>query len=133
MDAHVKDVVGEMSKASDEVRITFPAVVKALMDVGIERYHADLVAGRKTYYLPDGDFEEVQVHPVGGAAREFSAEGVEKAVRSIQREEIRYREFCRLIADAGCVGYFVSLAGRRAVYYGRTADAHIEWFPAAKP
>jgi uncharacterized protein YbcV (DUF1398 family) len=133
MDAHVKDVVGEMSKASDEKRITFPAVVKALMEVGIERYHADLVAGRKTYYLPDGDFEEVQVHPVGGAAREFSAEGVEKAVRSIQREEIRYREFCRLIADAGCVGYFVSLAGRRAVYYGRTADAHIGWFPAAKP
>jgi uncharacterized protein YbcV (DUF1398 family) len=133
MDAHVKDVVGEMSKASDEKRITFPTVVKALMEVGIERYHADLVAGRKTYYLPDGDFEEVQVHPVGGAAREFSAEGVEKAVRSIQREEIRYREFCRLIADAGCVGYFVSLAGRRAVYYGRTADAHIGWFPAAKP
>ena len=133
MDDHVKDIVREMSKASDEERITFPAVVKALMAVGIERYHADLVAGRKTYYLPDGDFEEVDVHKVGGAAREFSAEGVEKAVRSIQREEIRYREFCRLIADAGCVGYFVSLAGRRAVYYGRTGDAHIEWFPGAKP
>ena len=60
MDAHVKDVVREMSKASDEERITFPEVVKALMEVGIERYHADLVAGRKTYYLPDGDFEEVE-------------------------------------------------------------------------
>ena len=68
MDAHVKDVVREMSKASDEERITFPEVVKALMEVGIERYHADLVAGRKTYYLPDGDFEEVEVHKVGGAA-----------------------------------------------------------------
>ena len=31
MDAHVKDVVREMSKASDEERITFPEVVKALM------------------------------------------------------------------------------------------------------
>jgi uncharacterized protein YbcV (DUF1398 family) len=133
MDAHVRDVVREMSKASDEERITFPAVVKALMEVKIERYHADLVAGRKIYYLPDGDLEEVEVDKVGGAAREFSAEGVEKAVRSIQREEIRYREFCRLIADAGCVGYFVSLAGRRAVYYGRTADTHIEWFPGARP
>jgi uncharacterized protein YbcV (DUF1398 family) len=118
MDAHVRDVVREMSKASDEERITFPAVVKALMEVKIERYHADLVAGRKVYYLPDGDLEEVEV---------------EKAVRRIQREEIRYREFCRLIADAGCVGYFVSLVGRRAVYYGRTADAHIEWFPGARP
>ena len=133
MDARVKDVVREMSKASDEERVTFPEVVKALMEVGVERYHADFVAGRKTYYLPDGGFEEVEVHKVGGAAREFSAAGVEKAVRSIQRQQIAYREFCRLIADAGCVGYFVSLAGRRAVYYGRTGDEHVEWFPGAKP
>ncbi len=133
MDADVKDVVREMSRASDEERVTFPEVVKALMDVQIERYHADLVAGRKTYYLPDGGFEEVEVDKVGGAAREFSAAGVEKAVRAIQRQQIAYREFCRLIADAGCVGYFVSLAGRRAVYYGRTGDEHVEWFPGAKP
>ena len=64
MDAHVKDVLREMSKASDQERITFPEVVKALTEVGIERYHADLVAGRKTYYLPDGDFEDVEVHEV---------------------------------------------------------------------
>ena len=43
MNAHVKDVVREMSEASDEERITFPEVVKALMEVGIERYHADLL------------------------------------------------------------------------------------------
>jgi uncharacterized protein YbcV (DUF1398 family) len=133
MDAHVKDVVREMSKASDEERVTFPEVVKALMEVGIERYHADLVTSRKTYYLANGDFEEVEVHEVGDAAMRFSAEGVEKAVRAIQRQEIAYRKFCRLIADAGCVGYLVSLAGRRAVYYGRTGDEHVEWFPGAKP
>jgi len=92
----------------------------------------DLVAGRKTYYLADGDFEEVEVHKVVGAAMTFSAEGVEKAVRAIQRQEIAYRGFCRQIAEAGCVGYFVSLAGRRAVYYGRAGDEHVEWFPGAK-
>ena len=133
MDAQVKKVVREMSEASDEEHITFPEVVKALMAVHIERYHADLVAGRKTYYLPNGDFEEVEVHKAGGAAMTFSVEGVEKAVRAIQRREIAYREFCRQIADAVCVGYFVSLAGRRAVYYGRVGDEHVEWFPGAKP
>ena len=133
MNAHVKDVVREMSEASDEERITFPEVVKALAQVGIERYHADLVAGRKTYYMPDGDFEEVAVHKAGGAAMKFSAEGVEKAVRAIQRQEIAYGEFCRRIADAGCVGYFVSLAGRRAVYYGRRRGRACQWFPGAKP
>ena len=133
MNARMKDVVREMSEASDQERITFPDVVKALTEVGIERYHADLLAGRKTYYLPAGDFEDVEVHKVVGAARAFSAGGVEKAVRAIQRQAIAYREFCRQIADAGCVGYFVSLAGRRAVYYGRTGDEHVEWFPGAKP
>jgi uncharacterized protein YbcV (DUF1398 family) len=133
MEDHVKEVVHEMSKASDEERITFPEVVNALMEVKIERYHADLVVGRKTYYLSDGDFEETQTHKAGGAALAFSAEGVEKAVRAIQRQEIAYREFCHRIADAGCVGYFVSLAGRRAVYYGRTGDEYVERFPGAKP
>ena len=133
MDAHVKNLVREMSNASDEERIAFPAVVKALMEVGIERYHADLFAGRRTYYLPDGDFEEVEAHKVGDSAREFSAAGVEQAVRASQRLEIGYREFCRRIAAAGCVGYFVSLTGRRALYYGRTIDTHVEWFPGAKP
>ena len=134
MDAHVKDVVREMIKASDEERITFPAVVKALMEVKVERYRADLVTGRKTYYLADGDFEDVEVHKVGGAPGEFSAEGVEKAVRAMSSaRRSGYRKFCRLIADAGCVGYFVSLTGRRAVYYGRTGDEHVEWFPGAKP
>jgi len=132
MDDKVKKVVREMSEASDEERITFPEVAKALMEAGIERYHTDLVAGRKTYYLPEGDFEETKSTIAGGAATTFSAEGVEKAVRAIQRQEIAYREFCRRIADAGCVGYFVSLAGRRAVYYGRTGDEHVEWFPGAR-
>jgi uncharacterized protein YbcV (DUF1398 family) len=133
MDAHVKHVVREMGAASDEERITFPEVVNALIEVQIERYHADLVTGRKTYYLADGDFEDVEGHKFGGAALTFSAEGVEKAVRAIQGRKIAYRKFCRLIADAGCVGYFVSLAGRRAVYYGRTGDEHVEWFPGAEP
>jgi len=132
MDAHAQQVVREMTEASDQERLTFPEVVKALMQAGVERYHADLAASRKTYYLADGDFLDTSAHEVGSVAVRFSAEGVEKAVRAIQGQEIGYREFCRRIADAGCVGYFVSLAGRRAVYYGRTGDEHVEWFPGPK-
>jgi hypothetical protein len=33
---------------------------------------------------------------------------------------------------AGWVGYFVTLAGRRAIYCGRNGDSHTEWFPGAK-
>jgi hypothetical protein len=54
------------------------------------------------------------------------------AVCAIQRREIAHREFCGQIADSGCVGCFISLAGRRAVYYGG-GDGHVEWFPGARP
>jgi uncharacterized protein YbcV (DUF1398 family) len=133
MDAHVKDVVREMTKASDEGRIAFPNVVKALAEVGIERYLADLISASKTYYLPGGEFEVVHGDKSPAPAAEFSAPGVESAVRAIQRGEIDYGAFCARIAAAGCVGYLVSLAGRRASYFGRTNECHVEWFPGARP
>ena len=64
-------------------------------------------------------------------AAAFAANGVAAAVRAIQQKKIGYREFCERIAQAGCVGCMVSLAGRRAVYYGRTGDSYVEPFPAA--
>lgn len=124
MDAHVKDVVREMTKASDEERISFPEVVKNLMAAGVERYHADFITATRTYYLPDGSFEVVHGHKPSVPAQKFSAEGVEKALRAIQAQKIQYLEFCARIAAAGCVGYMVSLAGRRALYYGRTNDTY---------
>jgi uncharacterized protein YbcV (DUF1398 family) len=125
-------VMHEVSKASDEERITFGEVVKALIEAGVERYHADLVAATRTFYVPDGRCETVDAHKVEAAAQEFSVKDVEAAIRAIQAQKIKYCEFCRLIAKAGCVGYIVSLAGRRAVYYGRTGDMHVEWFPGAR-
>jgi uncharacterized protein YbcV (DUF1398 family) len=133
MDAHVKDVVREMTRASDEERITFPEVAKALVEAGVERYHTDLIAGTKTYYMPDGSFEAVQGQKTVLPAQAFSGQAVEQALRMIQRGEIGYREFCARIAAAGCVGYFVSLAGQRTLYYGRMNDIYVEWFPGAKP
>ena len=92
----------------------FPDVVKALTAVGIERYHADLVAGTKTFYTPDGSFEVVSCNPVRTAALDFAADGVEKAVRATQRGEIKYQEFCARIAAAGCVDPLAACIGSRA-------------------
>jgi uncharacterized protein YbcV (DUF1398 family) len=133
MDMQVHEVVRECTHASDAERVTFGDVVAKLMAAGVERYHADLVRGEKTYYMPDGAFEVVASDAVAGAAAEsFSAAAVDAAVRAIQAGAIQYKAFCAAIAAAGCVGYHVSLAGRRAVYYGRTGDCHVEWFPGAK-
>jgi uncharacterized protein YbcV (DUF1398 family) len=127
MDDHVKDVVREMTRASEEERISFPDVVDLLMQAGVERYHADLLAGTKTWYMPDGSFEITFCRALQ-AAQDFKGDSVQEAVHAIQQGEIGYCAFCERIAGAGCVGYFVSLAGQRAVYYGRTLAAHVEWF-----
>lgn len=133
MDSQVKDVVEECTRISDEERVTFGEVVGRLDAAGVERYHADLLRDDKIYYMPDGSSHRTPNHALAEApAAGFSAEGVEAAVRAIQQGRIKYREFCARIAGAGCVGYIVSLAGRRAVYYGRTGDSHVEPFPAAR-
>jgi uncharacterized protein YbcV (DUF1398 family) len=132
MDDHVKDVVREMTSASEEERISFPGLVQALMQAGVERYHADLLAGTKTWYMPDGSFEITHSRALS-AAMDFEGDIVQQAVQAIQQGEIGYRAFCDRIAAAGCVGYFVSLTGKRAVYYGRTLAAHVDWFTGPLP
>jgi uncharacterized protein YbcV (DUF1398 family) len=132
MDNHVKDVVRECTHASNEERETFPAIVGMLMEAGVERYHADLTRGEKTYYMPDGSNEIVPSPALKcDIAVPFSAHGVETAVRAIQAQKIKYREFCRAIAAAGCTDYVVSITGKRAIYSGRSGEAFVEMFPSA--
>ena len=132
MDAHAIDVMQECTKGSDDERLMFPQIVAKLVEAGVEQYHADLRRAEKTYYMPDGESHVVASALIASApAAGFSAAGVESAVRASQAQKIGYREFCERIAEAGCVGYFVSLAGRRTVYFGRTGDSHVERFPNA--
>jgi uncharacterized protein YbcV (DUF1398 family) len=103
------------------------------MAAGVERYHQDLRRSERTYYLPDGTSEVVGNDAVPVAPPViFSAGGVEAAVRAAQAGAINYKEFCRRAMEAGCVGYVVSIVGKRVVYYGRTGDTHVEYFPGSR-
>jgi uncharacterized protein YbcV (DUF1398 family) len=125
-------IVQECTEASDRERITFPEVVMKLSQAGVERYHADLLRGDRVFYMPSGESHRVQAEEVGeNPAMAFAAGEVEAAIRAIQQQKIQYREFCDRIVRAGCVGYIVSLTGRRAVYYGRSGDSYVEPFPKA--
>lgn len=133
MDQKVVAVMHEVAKRSHEGTIPFPEVVRKLGEAGVERYHADLCRAERVFYMPSG---ESHVEPSGEspkpAATEFSAAQVDSAVRTIQRGEIDYQEFVRRILAAGCVNYFVYIAGRQTLYYGRNGDVHVEKFPAPK-
>lgn len=133
MNMHVKTVVEDCSKGSENDSLTFPQVLGKLAEAGVEGYTADLRRAAKTYYLPNGESIDIPAHRLDvPVAEAFDAARVESAVRQSQRNEHTYRDFCRKIADAGCAGYMVSLPGRRAVYFGRTGETHVEHFPAGR-
>jgi uncharacterized protein YbcV (DUF1398 family) len=130
MNANVEVAIQACTHGSDEERMSFPEVVATLQEVGVERYHADLVRSEKTYYLPSGESAIVRAKPTRQQpASTFSAADTAVAIRAIQAQQIGYGEFCERIAAAGCTGYIVSLVGRRVVYFGRSAESHVELMP----
>ncbi|MFO0951219.1 MAG: hypothetical protein U0835_08715 [Isosphaeraceae bacterium] len=114
-------------------RMTFPETVARMHDTGVERYDADLSRMEKRYYAGDGSTHTDPIPLAGAPAvpREFSCEGVRDAIQAIQRREIDYPEFLRRIMHAGTAGYTVYLEGRKAVYFGRSGDSHVEPFTPA--
>jgi uncharacterized protein YbcV (DUF1398 family) len=130
MNANVEAAIQACTQGSDSGRMSFPEVVAMLQEVGVERYHADLVRSEKTYYLPSGESAIVPSKPTRQQpASMFSAADTAVAIRAIQAQQIGYGEFCERIAAAGCTGYIVSLVGRRVVYFGRSAESHVEFMP----
>ncbi len=111
--------------------MTFPEILRLLKSIGVERYHADYARQENTYYLANGQSYVVSLpHEEIEIAREFSEENIAAAVGKSQRGEHSYLDFVRKTMNAGCVGYFVQLAGCRVQYFGRKGEIHTEIFPA---
>jgi uncharacterized protein YbcV (DUF1398 family) len=112
--------------------MTFPRIVETLMQAGFESYGIDFRRARAAYYLPDGESVELPTHRIAvPIAPNFDAPRLQAAIREAQHlvPGYTYRGFCEKAASAGCAGYIVSFPGRRALYFGRTAESHVEHFP----
>jgi len=123
-------VAEECAKGALSNKMSFPEVLQKLSAIGVERYHADYSREEITYYLADGDSHvTVLSHPKCETGKEFASDLVAAAVQQSQRGEHTYLDFIRKTMEAGCVGYFVQIAGRRVIYFGRNGDTHVEYFP----
>lgn len=132
MNAQQTQVLEACARGALSGELAFPEIVGRLIEIGVERYHADYSRQEITYYLPDGESHVVAMpHPPHVTATEFSASAVETAVRQSQRNEHTYLDFIRKTMNAGCVGYFVQITGRCVVYFGRNGKCHVEHFPPA--
>jgi uncharacterized protein YbcV (DUF1398 family) len=119
-------------RAAHDGSLSFPEIVGRLIAAGFEGYTVDYRRNSQTYYLPDGNSTTMDMQPpAGNIAADFDATEVERLVRWAQANpaDYSYMAFCKKVKGAGCVGYLVSFLGRRVVYFGRTAETHVEHFP----
>jgi hypothetical protein len=132
MDAERIAVAKACLDAAYDGSLSFPEIVGKLMYAGFEGYAVDYRRNSQIYYLPDGDCVKLDLpHSAGAVAATFDNAGVEALVRWAQADgpDYSYAGFCEKAKDSGCAGYLVSFLGRRVVYYGRTAETHVELFP----
>jgi uncharacterized protein YbcV (DUF1398 family) len=132
MDALPKSIAKTCFDASYAASMDFPAIIGTLIGAGFEGYIVDYRTGTTTYYLAEGDSVAFDNPPVEGAvATAFDGAGLQVEIRKAQTKApgYTYRGFCAQAKRLGCAGYIVSFPGRRVVYFGRTAETHLEHFP----
>ncbi len=120
-------------QGAEENTMNFPEIVQTLMKAGFEGYMIDFRRATATYYLPSGESVQLSMHKVDAQiAPTFDSSTVQAAIREAQEQlpDYTYKNFCQKITKAGCAGYMVSFSGRRAHYFGRTAETHTEYFPS---
>jgi uncharacterized protein YbcV (DUF1398 family) len=132
MDAERISIAETCLLSAHDGSLSFPEIVGRLIAAGFEGYTVDYRRNTQTYYLPDGDNIMLDMRPSdGGVAAAFDAAEVERLVRWAQANpaDYSYVAFSEKAKAAGCAGYLVSFPGRRVVYFGRTAEIHVENFP----
>ena len=132
MDDHKKSVAKTCLEGAEGNTMTFPQIVNTLMQEGFEGYLIDFRREVAIFYMPDGDSVELPTHRIGvPVAPAFDSALIQAAIKEAQQlvPGYTYKGFCRKAASAGCAGYIVSFSGRRALYFGRTAETHVEHFP----
>lgn len=119
-------------EAAETDAMAFPDIVGKLIGAGFESYAIDFRRGSALYYLPSGESIELAIATEPTPVEEhFNTADLLEAIREAQSRApgYSYKGFCRKAKAAGCAGYLVSFSGRRAVYFGRTGETHVELFP----
>jgi uncharacterized protein YbcV (DUF1398 family) len=132
MDAHLIEIARTCLDGAESNSMTFPQIVGTLTQAGFESYAIDFRRASATYYRPDGDSVVLETHRESTAiAAALDTGALQSAIREAQQlvPGYTYKGFCAKAMAAGCAGYIVSFSGRRVVYFGRTAEIHVELFP----
>ncbi len=126
-------IIHQAANATLTGELPFPQIVGLLIEAGVECYHIDYLAMRKTFYDGDGATVETPI-PLEGlppVAADFDTEALRTNIRDSQQNHQSWRDFSIRAMNGGVQGYFAFLRGKRVTYFGRQGEQHTEWFPGA--
>jgi len=132
MDAQQKTIAQKCLDGAYNNTLSFPEGVKLLMEAGFEGYQVDYRLNTRVHYLPSGEtLLLTNPHDHGAVAAQFNQPEIAAAIKWAQLNppDYNYVDFNRKVTVNGCAGYIVSILGRRVLYFGRTAEIHVEHFP----
>lgn len=132
MDTQRTAIAERCLNAAYDGSMVFPDIVGTLINAGFEGYTVDYRRNTTTYYLPDGDSIMLDNRPsTEPVATQFDQHGIAAQIKWAQANppDYSYLKFCKNVKALGCAGYIVSFSGRRVLYFGRTAEIHVEHFP----
>ncbi|GLS87542.1 hypothetical protein GCM10010873_25160 [Cypionkella aquatica] len=133
MDAERITIAETCLSAAHSGNLSFPEIVGRLSAAGFESYAVDYRRSTQTFYLPDGDSVALEMQePASPVEAAFDAAELARLIKWAQANpaDYSYAAFSKQAKAAGCAGYIVSFLGRRVVYFGRTAETHVEHFPS---
>ena len=132
MDTQRTAIAERCLNAAYDGSMSFPDIVGTLINAGFEGYTVDYRRNTTAYYLPDGDSIMLDNRPsTEQVAPQFDQPGIAAQIKWAQANppDYSYLKFCKNVKALGCAGYIVSFSGRRVLYFGRTAEIHVEHFP----
>ena len=107
------ELILEAAHATLAETAPFPEIVAKLISAGVEYYHVDYVALRKSFYGAAGDVAVTSITFEGlpPVAAEFDAAALRVAILDSQQNGQKFRDFTRRAIDAGVQGYYAFLRG----------------------
>ncbi|MBL4918976.1 hypothetical protein [Szabonella alba] len=133
MDADQIALAETCLQAAHDGSLGFPQILGRLIAAGFEGYSVDYRQNLQTFFLPSGEATtHAMIGPGQNVAERFDPVAIEGLVRWAQSgaPDYSYAAFSQRAAQAGCAGYLVSFPGRRVLYFGRSAETHVEHFPS---
>ena len=112
--------------------LSFPEIIERLSRANFEGYLVDYRRNDTTYYLKNGEsivLKNPSSQDVVNSV--FNQVGIVSQIQWAQSNtpDYSYPIFCERVKAFGCAGYLVSFSGRRVLYFGYTAETHVEHFP----